>query len=397
MKVLIIDPWGIKNTADYLDGLIYGLSPLIELTVFCNYYYKKATNSMFNIHPIFFKKSEMMKPGLIRKFTRGLEYFKGYYEIITNLKNCPRFDVIHTNWLLFYKLDIIFLKFLKKHCYKLVYTAHNAIPHIKGNKSIPQLRKIYSIVDNIIVHGQQIEKELAEVFPIAKGKIYIQRHGFLLKKPYIVSLTYEEQSIVKKCEEFNKVLIFFGLIFPSKGIDRVVSLWIDKYRQYNALLIIAGKTITDYPQMEQLKKEIYRTNNILYLNHFVEDSLLNALISKSDIILLPYKHASMSGVVFVAAQFKKTILFTDSGSLNEYLNSGQDSIVCENTNDGIDQGLLSVINSDRKLLASMGERLQLNIQKKCDWKDICKALVESVYINKRIVMEKNNDNHKNTI
>ena len=55
-RVLLIDPWGINNTSEYLNGLIYGLSELVELTVFTNTYFElKIPEVKCEIHRTFFR------------------------------------------------------------------------------------------------------------------------------------------------------------------------------------------------------------------------------------------------------------------------------------------------------------------------------------------------------
>ena len=54
LKVLLIDPWGTANTSEYLNGLIYGLSSVTELTVFTNTYFELKVESKADINKIFF-------------------------------------------------------------------------------------------------------------------------------------------------------------------------------------------------------------------------------------------------------------------------------------------------------------------------------------------------------
>ena len=57
-KVVLIDPWGIASTSEYLNGLIYGLSSLVDLTVFTNYYFQLKIPSNVEIKRVFFKNTE---------------------------------------------------------------------------------------------------------------------------------------------------------------------------------------------------------------------------------------------------------------------------------------------------------------------------------------------------
>lgn len=377
MRVLLIDPWGTANTSEYLNGLIYGLSPITELTVFTNYHFKLKVTSSADIHRVFFKKTEMMNKGKCRRILRGQEYIEGYNQIFNFLKKHDKFDVIHINWLLKYSLDSIFLRKLKKYTNRLVYTAHNVIPHINGEKSIEQLRSIYGQCDRIVLHGEALKKEFKMYFPECVEKIYIQKHGCNLYP----SIEYDESTvpdyIKERISKYDKSFVFFGNIYFNKGLDRLVDLWDTSWM--NSLLIIAGRRNGEYPKLDALKNKIEKSDNILELNGFVEDNLLNYLIDKSVVILLPYRHASMSGVVFTAADFHKTVLCTNVGALPEYLENGVDSFVVDNDNQAIFEKLNDLRSVDNRFLKKMGDLLSDNIQSKCSWDVVASKLVHECY------------------
>ncbi len=72
--VLLIDPWGVRGSERYLNGLISGLSENVNLTLITNKYYELVPGINYKVIKLFFKKSENMDSGLKRKVIRGLEY-----------------------------------------------------------------------------------------------------------------------------------------------------------------------------------------------------------------------------------------------------------------------------------------------------------------------------------
>ena len=379
LEVILIDPWGTANTSEYLNGLIYGLAPITHLKVFTNHYFKLKTPSRATIHYVFFRFTEKIPHNIFRKALRGIEYIIGYHKIIKFLRKNGSVDIIHINWLLNYKLDILFLRELKKYTKKIVYTAHNVLPHINGKKSLAQLKKVYSLCDQIILHGENIRNEFEKYFPTESHKIYIQKHGCNLHP----DISYDEKEIEDglKCKVnlFEKRYIFFGRIFWNKGLDRLVSAWHDDWN--DTLLIIAGKIDDYYPELNQYREQIANATNILLLDEYVEDNTLNYLIDKSDIIVLPYRHASMSGVVFTAADFKKTILCTDVGALPEYLCNNDDSFIVDNTDAAI-RIKLNYIHDyiSKEQLLKMGVNLSINITSKYSWNIVADKLLAECYL-----------------
>ncbi len=374
--VLLIDPWGVRGSERYLNGLISGLSENVNLTLITNKYYELVPGINYKVIKLFFKKSENMDSGLKRKVIRGLEYINAYRRIIRYLKK-RHFHVIHINWLLMYSLDCYFLKALKCKCDKLVYTAHNVIPHVNGMSKVPVLRKIYVRADIIILHGKGIRDEFIELFPEFNNKIYIQKHGAELN----TDISYNEKSIpdfiTKKIMTYNKVFLFIGNLFYNKGVDRLIPVW-EKVSKEN-LLVIVGEKNKDYKELEEYRDRIIKMDNILLIDQYVSDNVANYLISRSDLLLMPYRHASMSAVVFTAATFAKPIWCTKVGALVEYLNE-QISFLVENTEESLCESLLMISNCVSKdEFVIMGKKLQEHIRETCSWDLIAKRLIEDCY------------------
>ncbi len=382
MKIMMIDPWGTGNHAYYLTGLCKYISKYVELTLVTNCYFHNKNYTDYTIIPIFFKKSENMKQSKLRKVIRGIEYIWAYGRVIKELKK-NRYDIVHIQWLLQYKTDIYFLKKIKKYCKKIVYTAHNVLPHINGTEYISDLRVIYNLVDKIVLHGEGTKKEFESLFCQFEDKVIIQRHGTYLNQKTEYDTGSINMKIVAKVDKCRKIFIFFGNIFFNKGVDRIAEIWLHHFKKnHDQLLIIAGKKNGEYKELDLLEEEIKNCENIMYIDRYVEDNLLNYLIDKSDIIILPYRHASMSGVIFTAAEFKKTVLCTNTGAISEYIVAGENSFVVENDDEKIYEKLKFISNQiSKEILKDMGIKLHDYIELNYSWASIGEKLVKDAYVN----------------
>ena len=95
-----------------------------------------------------------MVPSAKRNAVRATEYICQYLKLVNIIKR-EKPDVVHIHWSVISKVDPIFFRKIKKYCGKLVYTAHNVLPHINSEKYIDSYGKIYNCADVIIVHGQK--------------------------------------------------------------------------------------------------------------------------------------------------------------------------------------------------------------------------------------------------
>ena len=171
----------------------------------------------------------------------------------------------------------------------------------------------------------------------------------------------------------------FGRQFYNKGTDRLIRIWRENFSNEKAGLLIVGRSDSDYPEFNDEISKLESIKNVLVLNHFVDDNALNYAIHSSSIILLPYRHASMSGVIYTAAAFSKPVLCTCSGALAEYLEDKKDSVVCGTDDKELLNAMNTVFEYSTEELCAMGKNLSKNIHEKYAWSVIAKQLVDSIY------------------
>lgn len=380
-QVLMIDPAAngkYVSSSSYNNGLVDALSSKVDITLAATVDYEK-NNRRIKVINCFFKYSNRLKRSKTRSIIRLIEYIWAYIRIIKDVyKN--NYDAIHYQWMLCYPIDYFFLNIMKKRCKKIVYTAHNVLPHIAGTKKYNELKRIYEKVDIIIVHGNSIKEEFLKYYPELIDKVKIEYHG----EYYHMSTRYNAELIPEWLEttikHYDKIVLFSGNIFFNKGIDMLVNVWIKYFKETNNLLIITGEQSTKYPEYDKLNHTIENCRNIIRFTQYVDSELFNYIASSCDIMILPYRHASMSAVVFTAACFKKTILTTDVGSIKEYLEVGKDSFLCEPTEDSLYISLKHIFdNYNKKQLQYMGEKLSFDIHSKYSWSKIAEDMCTNIY------------------
>ena len=154
-KVIVINPRGIKGDEEYLNGMVSALYKRndIDVSLYTNFYYEIPDEDIpYKCHRYFFKNSEKMVPSTKRNAVRAAEYINQYLKLINIIKK-EKPDIVHIHWSVISKVDPIFFRKIKKYCGKLVYTAHNVLPHINSEKYIKSYGKIYDCADVIIVHN----------------------------------------------------------------------------------------------------------------------------------------------------------------------------------------------------------------------------------------------------
>ena len=110
--------------------------------------------------------------------------------------------------------------------------------------------------------------------------------------------------------------MFFGLIREYKGLDillKAMNLLNDQYQ-----LIIAGECYGDFKKYQDIIDTLHNKTNIKVLEEYIPDEMVSTLFSASDILVLPYRDATQSGVVAVAYQMETPLIATNVGALGEF-------------------------------------------------------------------------------
>lgn len=382
MNVLLVNPWAIINDEYYASGFVSAMNQFVKLDFATNKYYCGAKPNG-QTYGIFFKKSQLMKISKIRTVIRGLEYLLAWMKVIKIIVRGD-YDVIHFHWLLMYMVDFRFLSMLQKNKnkrFKLILTAHNVIPHIDGKKSISMLTKIYSCFDVILVHGEAIKKEFEYYFPKLAHKVRIQFHGEYYKQDiryYIDESDAKFLRVMERAKHAKRKYIVFGGHYHNKGTDRFLKIWKEQMADTDSLLIILGKIDASYTELLEEIKVL--PENVLMFEGFTEDNFMNFCIMNSDCICIPYRHASMSGIIYTAASFEKMVICTECGAIAEYLENNADSIICENSEIGLTEAVNRVEMMSEEKIREMGRRLSENIHEKYGWNTIADNLYRNVYL-----------------
>ena len=139
----------------------------------------------------------------------------------------------------------------------------------------------------------------------------------------------------------------YGNLTDYKGVDLFVEAIKDLPEHYRKRVrgIIAGEM--------QNKKLCYRLQeesrdlNIEWYPYFLPDKELYEKIDNSNVIVLPYKQISQSGVLLLALYFRRFIITSDLPTFKETLKGFSDDMFFESENtNGLAQLMMRFVDDD---------------------------------------------------
>ncbi len=271
------------------------------------------SKKLLSIIPKYLQNSE----NKIKRAFKALEGIVNYLYLILYVL-LKQNQVIHFQWLPFLEIssiEKIFLKCIKvvSPKSKIILTVHNIYPHNSSKSGKIKYKKRFATVekffDHFVLHLKTSKDEFCEEFCIDSNRCQVIHHGVFSPK----GLQLKNHS---RGDKLN--LIMYGNQSYYKGTDILVdalALLPDDCKN-KVHTEIVGKIAPDYLQELQTKSVGL---DIEWTPEFVSDEILNAKIMASDVIVLPYREISQSGVLLLALYFEKIIIASDLPSFKETL------------------------------------------------------------------------------
>ncbi len=196
---------------------------------------------------------------------------------------------------------------------KSVAICHNIKPHESFPLAKALSQHFFSRQDLLVVHSEQAEKDAA-----LTGRESLRLFHPIYNQYLSTGLSRAEARKKLGLKQEEKALLFFGLVREYKGLDILIeacNLLPEEYR-----IIAAGENYTD---------RNYESPRLLWKNSFIPDSDVGTWFNAADIVVLPYRRASQSGIAQIALAFGKPMVVTDKGGLAETIDPGRTGTTAE--------------------------------------------------------------------
>ncbi len=128
----------------------------------------------------------------------------------------------------------------------------------------------------------------------------------------------------------EKVLLFFGYIRHYKGLDILMeALAILLRMDPTYRLLVAGESYEDETQYVELIDKLGIKDQVRFRNEFIPNEKVSRYFEACDVVVLPYRSATQSGILNMAYGFEKPVVITDVGGLGEFVDKGKTGIVVD--------------------------------------------------------------------
>lgn len=193
-------------------------------------------------------------------------------------------------------LEYIFLKVIKLTTdTKIIITCHDVVPfgsedpNILKNK-IQKKTLFFESADYLLVHNQNSKEDLKNHFNMNLNNVIFFSFPFMDLNQLPGNLNKKKPLFIT---ESKLTVGVFGNLRKEKGVDVVLNAWNLFYKeQRNAHLIIAGYI----PPGVEFDFELVENKSSTIIEKFIDDNLYKKMIESCDVVILPYKRGTNSGI-----------------------------------------------------------------------------------------------------
>jgi len=268
----------------------------------------------YRVHDAFYRRSAGLGGGA-RRVARALEHLPDMLRLRRG--GLAGADLVHYQWLTLPGLDAELLPPLRPR----VLTPHGWLRReAQSARGAAGFRRLVAKMDAVVALSDYGAARVREETGVDPGRVHVIPHGAL---DYLTRLEDEAPLPAELRGVAAPVVLFFGLLRPYKGVD----VLLDAFAEVDgAELWVVGRPLD--VELDALRARAGAGGRaVRFIPRYVAERELPAFFRRADLVVLPYRDAEQSGVLYAALAFGKAIVLTDVGGFAEVARVGAAQLV----------------------------------------------------------------------
>jgi glycosyltransferase involved in cell wall biosynthesis len=361
---------GLERYDANLLTSIKKIKPDLDITFYCSTRFKSKVASGIEVLPVFNYTEHKSKA--IKVFS----YLTSIVKIIIDIYN-KKIKIVHIQWAKLPIIDLLFIFFIKFFLsIKIVYTEHNPVEHEKASIAHKYINKYINILsNNLVVHTKSSYENMKNMSGIDFRKVIIQPHG--LMKLGVLTKNYNPRSEILEFLNRNIInFLFLGIGNHYKGLDILLEAWssASKFNTSGCGLIVAGKINKEFKA--SIKDDYFRTPNQLIIDEILSDEEIEYIINASDIVILPHRFISQSGVLMVALAYEKLVICSPKAEFINAIEKASCGWIFNGTSSSMADILINIYSNPKVIMNKKKEYNKKILDDMYSWNDAALVLVQ---------------------
>ncbi len=234
---------------------------------------------------------------------------------------------------------------------RTMFICDNVIPHERrpGDKLLT--RFAFRFIDSYVVQSRAVERDL---------RLW-KKDPLLAYLPHPVYEIFGEETsrIAARAKlrgvdaamdlgDGERVLLFFGYVREYKGLDVILDAMPAILARIKVKLLVVGEFYDNEQQYREQVRRLGVGDAVIFHSDYVPNEDVGVYFSASDVLTLPYRSATQSGIIQIAYNFHRPVIATDVGGLGEVIVDGRTGfIVPSGQPAAIAEAVISFFENDR--------------------------------------------------
>lgn len=308
----------------------------------------------------------------IRRLVKAWEYLFNLSFLALRF-TFSRPDILHVQYLPFlerrYRLELWFLEWVHRLGIPIVCTVHNVTKQNDPTQGRPLYRRLYTIADALICHGEEARCELIRDFGVNPDRTWVIPHGPLFEDRPAIST--QEARLALGLPSDAPLILLLGVISEYKGVPFLLDAW-KEFKQSGGKgnLVIAGTG--DEGILANIRKKVSdeQIESVELRLRFIAVEELPLLHESADILVYPYKAGTTSGALLTGLRYGKAVIATRLPFFREYLRDRETALLVDYGDRSALASALSELVSRPEERLRMGAALLDQMSDSVTWADI---------------------------
>ncbi len=249
---------------------------------------------------------------------------------------------------------------LRRQGLTVVFFCHNVVEHESAGWKTRLTRWVLGQGSRFVVHTSEDAANLRHLLPGAEVRVHM--HPVYNQFPVAKNLWPKRGALE---------LLFYGFVRPYKGLDLLIEAMVQTAD--NVYLTIAGEFWDGEKQIREQIQALGLSERVELRPRYHTDVETAELFTRSDLVVLPYRSATGSGVVSVAYHYDKPVIATRVGGFLDVVLDGRTGKMVEPEDI---EGLAEAINSMTRIGAEAMVPAIRALKGKMTWTSLAATLLD---------------------
>jgi len=206
---------------------------------------------------------------------------------------------------------------------RVLFLCHNVLPHERSRLDAALVRLGLGAADAFLVQSAGDLDTLAQLFP-SRPRAHTPHPAYTFFARGAIDRAGARAALQLAP---GPVVLFFGLVRAYKGLDVLLRALALARARADVTLVVAGEFYEDRRSYDDLVRTLGLENAVRIHDRYIPNEEVETYFRAADLVVLPYRSATQSGIAQIALGFEIPVIVTRTGGLPEVVREGETGFV----------------------------------------------------------------------